>query len=545
MTAASSPGLQQTLRSVESALRSGDTELALRLSSEATDKGLEHSHLLTLAAHHQLALNAPARALEMAMRARDLAPRNVDVLNVVGLSLSRLGRLREAVDSYEAALRQSPGAVMVRMNKASALEDLSELPRARREFERVLDTQPAHAGALASLANLAALRGDMTEARKFAGRALQVDPRQAAAHIALAQADIADEKFEAAQERLEPFTRETNPSVVNRSIALGLSGEALEGLGETARAFSAYATSQALLRAYYKPAFERPEAEAALARALRLTDYFRSVPEGKWRASADAPAAGGKTHVFFVGFPRSGTTLLEQALAGHPDIETLEEKDCLIDAATDFVLPSDGLDRLADMRDEDIEPYRKAYWKRAAAEGATLDRPVFVDKLPLNAVLLCLVAKLFPRARILFAVRDPRDVVFSCFRRRFVMTQQMYELTTLEGAAVYYDAVMQLSELYRSKFGLSCFDVRYEDLVRDFDATTDRLCTFLGLPWNEGLRGFAARAQSGLSNTPSAPQVARGLFTQGVGQWRRYRSELAGVLPTLAPWVSHFGYAPD
>ena len=158
-----------------------------------------------------------------------------------------------------------------------------------------------------------------------------------------------------------------------------------------------------------------------------------------------------KQHVFLVGFPRSGTTLLGQVLASHPMIETMEEWSCLDDAHA-FVLEDGGLDRLAALDGAALDRYRAAYWKRVAESGATLSRSVILDKVPLNSVLLCLVAKLFPNAKILLALRDPRDVVLSCFRRQFGMNAQMYEFITLQGAAAYYDAVQRLCHIYRENW---------------------------------------------------------------------------------------------
>jgi hypothetical protein len=121
----------------------------------------------------------------------------------------------------------------------------------------------------------------------------------------------------------------------------------------------------------------------------------------------------------------------------------------------------------------------------------------------------------------------------------------MYELLTLPGAAHYYDATMQLAELYRAKLGLETFDARYETLVSDFDGETERLCAFLGIAYDQGMRAFAEKVKQRGVATPSAVQVARGLYTQGMEQWRRYAQELAPVMPTLAPWVARFEYSPQ
>ena len=167
---------------------------------------------------------------------------------------------------------------------------------------------------------------------------------------------------------------------------------------------------------------------------------------------------------------------------------------------------------------------------------------VFIDKMPLSNVQLPVIAKLFPNARVLFARRDPRDVVLSCFRRRFGMNPSMYQLLTLEGAAAYYDAVMRLSGIYGNLLPLPQHLVRYESLVEDFEATARAACDFLGIEWDQGLLDFAAKARARGISTPSAAQVARGLNREGQGAWRRYAQQMAPVLPILEPWVRQFGY---
>jgi len=186
---------------------------------------------------------------------------------------------------------------------------------------------------------------------------------------------------------------------------------------------------------------------------------------------------------------------------------------------------------------------RDAYWTAVRSYGVEPRGRVFIDKMPLASVALPLIAKLFPNARILFARRDPRDVVLSCFRRRFGMNASMYQLLTLEGAARYYDAVMRLSELTRELLPLPAHEVHYESLVDDFERTARAACEFLGVEWDEGMADFAAKARDRGISTPSAAQVARGLNREGQGSWRRYREQMAPVLPLLQPWVERFGYA--
>jgi len=532
--------LQLFLRECDAALRAGDSERALRIAEEATSQGLEHPNLLTLAAHRRMGLGENESALTLLVRAREMAPRSVDVLNAQGICLVNLGRSREALATFDAALRLAPGTGMLRFNKALAYEKLGELDLARRELESVLTLMPNHYEALAWLATLATQRNDSKAARDYAAKALALNPKVHAASLAVATVDVADKDFEAALARLRPLLADPALTQVNRAMTQSLIGDALDGLDRTRDAFAAYAASQRTLREHYAPVYERADQETADHRVARLTRYFRDADAAAWRArktGAEKPV-----HAFLVGFPRSGTTLLETVLGSHPDIETMEERDALLDGATAFTGSDEALDKLATLSAEDAQRYRDAYWKVAGSFGHAADKAVFVDKMPLNTLLLPIVAKLFPDAKILFALRDPRDVVLSCFRRRFGMTAQMFQLTSLDGAANYYDLVMNLAALYRDKLDLDLTETRHEDLLDDFEGETRRLCAFLGVEWRESLKDFAARARTTTIDTPSGAQVAQGLNRQGADQWRRYAHELAPVLPKLQPWVARFSY---
>jgi tetratricopeptide (TPR) repeat protein len=532
--------LQLFLRETDAALRANDAERALRIAEEATSQGLEHPNLLTLAAHRRMQAGDSESALTLLTRARELAPRSVDVLNALGICLVNLGRSREALPVFDVALRIAPGTAMLRFNKALAYEKLNELDRARRELESVVTLMPQHFEALAWLATLASQRNDAKAARDYAARALAINPHVHAASLAIATADVAEKAYDAALARLRPLLDDPGITPVNRAMAQSLIGDALDGLDRPKEAFAAYAASQALLRKHFAPVYESNSFENAAHRVERLTAYFRNADAGTWRAQKTGGPS--RVHAFLVGFPRSGTTLLETVLASHPGIETMEERDALLDAAMEFTTSDSGLDRLARISPDEAERYRQAYWKVAASFGHGGDRPVFLDKMPLNTILLPVIAKLFPDAKILFALRDPRDVVLSCFRRRFGMTAQMYELTSLAGAAAYYENVMGLGGIYRGLLDLDTIETRHEDLLADFEAETRRICEFLGVAWRDEMKDFASRAQSSTSSTPSGAQVARGLSREGADQWRRYADELAPVLPGLAPWVSRFGY---
>ena len=116
----------------------------------------------------------------------------------------------------------------------------------------------------------------------------------------------------------------------------------------------------------------------------------------------------------------------------------------------------------------------------------------------------------------------------------------MFELLTLEGAARYYGAVMNLFETYTKKLALDVTYVRYEDLVASLEREAQRVCAAIGVEWLGEMKNFAETAR--LSATPSGLQVKKGLYETGAGQWKSYDRHLAPVLPQLAPWVQRWGY---
>jgi tetratricopeptide (TPR) repeat protein len=538
MTPTGNEALASTVSAVEAALWASDMARAMRLSEEAVGAGAVHPTLLSLTALGRMQAGDNAGALPLLLRARELAPRHADLLNALGTCLTRLGRPREAVEAFDTALTIAPQDQRLHLGRALALEDLSELDAARAGFEQVLALDPAASGALSRLAVLAVQRGDAGKARELATRALAIDPRDQAANIAFAQAALQQKDIAAAEQAVAALSRHPDLGAVNRAFALSLAGDVLDAQGRAAEAFVAYTQSKQLLRDAYGA--NMAGLESVRARETRLAEYFRRADASAWRGAA---APSGRSPVFLVGFPRSGTTLLGQVLASHPDVQTMEERTCLMDSAAAFFGSDAGLDRLAALSEAELDHWRARYWQRVAESGVVPLKPVFVDKMPLNAVFLPLIARLFPDARILFALRDPRDVVLSCFRRRFAMNAGMYEFTRLDSAAAYYGAVMRLMRIYSEKLALPIFEVRHEGLVADFAGEAKRLCAFLGLGYRDEMGGFAGRAQSQNIDTPSSAQVAQGLSEAGVAQWRRYARELEPVLPVLAPFVAQLGYS--
>jgi Flp pilus assembly protein TadD len=538
---------QQWIDKVDAAARAFGAETAGGIALQAIADGVEHAAILNLAALSRYREARFDEAVQLLRRARALSPNDSQILNSLGVCLKALGRLDYALSAYNAALRIDPAMAPAHFNRGGALELLNEINGARSAYQRAAELDASYVEPLASLAWLDAQAGNVAQARTHAERTLALSSSNVLARMALASADLQAGDLPAAGTRLGQLAADPALTPLNRSIVQGLIGDLMDGEGRPAEAFAAYRVSNAAVKSLNSSRFEGSGEVSALEQVQRLAQWFEAADPEPWReAPPQRPrAADPAAHIFLVGFPRSGTTLLENVLAAHPKVVSLEEKDCLAAASETYLSSSEGLERLARIGSAEAMRQRDSYWARVRAFGIEPRGQVFIDKMPLSSVALPLIAKLFPHARVLFARRDPRDVVLSCFRRRFGMNPSMYQLLTLEGAAAYYDAVMRASELYRMILPLPQHIVRYESLVEDFEGTARSVCDFVGLEWDQRLFDFAAMARTRGISTPSAAQVAGGLNRDGQGVWRRYREQMVPVLPLLAPWVERFDYDPS
>jgi tetratricopeptide (TPR) repeat protein len=446
-----------------------------------------------------------------------------------------------ALQVADAGLRRLPGQPTLLAAKARVLQNDSRLNEAAATFRQALAVEPANREARFGLASLAVEAGDWDEAETLAAPLLAAGPQGGAgwlgARIALGRRD-----FEAARARAAAALSAPGLAPDQEAEVALLLGEALDGLGRPAEAFEAFARGKGILHRLY--AVRAAGREGETAKYLRLAAWFEAADSPPWQAPAPATASTGgvRGHAFLVGFPRSGTTLLEQALAGHPDLVALEEAPTLAGAYDALTTSPDGLARLATLGAEEAEIWRAEYWAEVARAGVDPAGKVFLDKAPAGTLYLPLIAKLFPDARIFFALRDPRDVVLSCFRNHFQMNALTYAFTDLAETAGCYAASMRMAQVYRRVLPLKLGEVRYEALVDDFAGELGRVAAFLGLELTPAMLDVAATASRRAVRTPSAPQVRAGLNRQGIGRWRAYEAELAPVLPTLAPWIERFGY---
>ncbi len=266
-----------------------------------------------------------------------------------------------------------------------------------------------------------------------------------------------------------------------------------------------------------------------------------------------ASAPGSPRIVFMYSFPRSGTTLLDTILRTHSGIEVLEEpptiRDTLLDSyfkGAPHQLGVGWRQLLETFYDTPPETLQELYYKNfARLSRSELDPDtLYVDKMPLNTTFARLIKYIFPDSKVIFPVRDPADVVTSCFCQNFLLNDAMYQFTSMERAVALYDQVMSFWVKAEEILDLDVSYVRYEELVTDLQGVVQPVIEHLGLPWEDGLVDFWKTARERkVIRTASADQVIQKLYTSSKGRWTRYSALNDGILEPLEPWRKHFGYA--
>jgi Flp pilus assembly protein TadD len=268
------------------------------------------------------------------------------------------------------------------------------------------------------------------------------------------------------------------------------------------------------------------------------------TPEARAAWPEHAAPAMMESPIFIVGFPRSGTTMLEQMLDAHPTLQAMDERSFLQDLVEKmsefgYVYPFD----LGKLSASECEELRRLYWQLTAKVAPRREGQRLVDKNPLNMLRLPLINRLFPNSPIILALRHPCDVILSNYMQHFRMNAFAVLCSSLESLANGYVTAFRFWLHHEEVLKPNMIRSRYEDLLDDFPGNVERIGRFLGLEDSAPLTRFDSHARDkGFISTPSYSQVVEPPNKKAVDRWRRYHKYFEPVLPTLNPLMQHWGY---
>ncbi len=474
-----------------------------------------------------------------------LDPQDFETLRALGSVERELGRHESALDHLMAAHAKRPADPDCTLLACLTLKDLDRAPDSLRARIDEVPEPVLRADALATLSNALESLNHNTDARDAADSALVLEPLHPQATVVLARLERRqDGGPERARDRLLRLRRKRGGLDSAGNTVLG---QCLDRLGDYPAAFAAFAAAKAAARGDLGKDVTDWQ-DHFMDRVRRYKAWYSADRAAAWSPVPDVDPRS--EPIFFVGFPRSGTTLFEQILNSHPRLATTDEAQILGRVA--LMVPSvtgragEPPEVLDSLTTDHVIALRRHYldeaWRHAGADPVTQR---VVDKMPFNIVDLGFIRRLFPTAPIVVALRDPRDVVLSCFMQNFQINPALSHFLTLDGTADLYEAVMGLWRHYETAPGLKAISYRYEDLVADVAGVARRILEFIGEPWDDSVLAYREKGRDRFVSTPSYADVRTPVYTRAIGRWRSYEDQLAPVLPRLAPLVTAFGYEPD
>ena len=533
---------------------SGKLEDAAQLFRQALQQQPDSPRLLIGLGNTLLKKGGLSEAEGFFQRALETLPNSSEAL----FGLAQISYLRRSFDLAAGlcsqALAISPNLAEAWYLQGQAQRSMGGHESAISSLQRAIAISPGHMPAHVSLASALVETGRTEEAEQVLAHASKINPEDPL--IVYSEAELLEHKgdYHLAWNRLAPFIRAGTMhyriAIVYANICLHLNkceeaidyaerllgidgsdsfekeelhfalGRLYDRLGEYDRAFELYASANRM----------RPDVFDADREAVRVEALVQAFSR-EFLDNAPHAACSSRKPVFIVGMPRSGTSLVEQILASHPDVygagelghisRMVTKLTSMIDPASAF--PANIVAARADMLTQLAQQYLDELHQLSP------DAARVTDKMPHNFQLLGLIELLFPDARVIHCVRDPRDTSLSNYFQHF-STAVSYA-SRLENIGFFYHQYRKLMQHYESVLHLPVLNVRYEDLVENQDEMSRRLVEFIGLEWDEACLDFHKTGR--YVATSSYEQVRRAMYSASIGRWKHYEKHLGPLLAVL------------
>lgn len=530
-------------------------------------------------------------------------PSGASAHNDLGALYHSQGELKKAISHYKQAIAIEENYLQALNNLAQGLNEQGDLDGAATVYKRIIPIQPTPEAwkslglihtrmlefdkAIAAYEKVVAERPDdfdvhnklgilyqksdnLEVATRYFQEALRVKPDFLAARFSFAEAlekyNKTEEAYEEVLKGLEFFPHDIELQGLAATCERRL-GQVVKAMDRLSR-INADALSAAHRRQFF---FERARLQAKTKEYEKAYSDFvagneaakelRGSIEKEWMLervdilhkqfeASDflLPAVDsrieGRAPVFVIGFPRSGTTLLDQVLDSHPRIQTMEEKKILLQIENEIFDPyEEYLATWQSLSAEQIQKLQDTYFQQADMFLSRQKGSLLVDRNPNNTIRAALAWRMFPDAKFILAIRHPLDVCLSCFMQDFEINPANVNFLTLEDSVHFYKKVMELWRLFVERLPLNYTIVRYEDIVTDLEGEAHRLLDFIGVEWDSNVLKFYEHAKTkGQIKTASYHQVTQPIYHHAAYRWKHYEKFCEPFEEELAPYIDCFGY---
>jgi len=453
------------------------------------------------------------KAVTAYRKAIEINPNHKHAHNGLGNVLSDMGDLDEAIASYRKAIEIDPGHKEAYNGLGNALSNLGEIENAIAAYRKAIEIDPWHKQACKGLGNALSDYGEIDEAITVYRRSIEINPEHTEAYRSLSKNKKFSEYDDDIRAMESLYENENNSDEQKMHLAFGL-GKAYEDLGEYEKSMQFILRATRLKRASIDYSISEEEELFSNIKATFSSDFFS---DRKGMGNPD------RTPIFILGMPRSGTSLVEQILASHPDVFGAGELNDLSNSTRNFGTSGSAREFPAGIVDLDssaLVELGNEYIARIRKHS--LNSKHITDKMPQNFLYIGLIKAILPNAKIINCTREPMDNCLSLFKNYFNTAHHYsYDMTEL---GQYYNLYLDLIAYWSSTLPGFVYDQSYERLVADQENQIRRLLDYCNLPWTVACLEFHKTRRK--VRTASNAQVRRPIYKDSVKLWERYEKQL-------------------
>ena len=484
-------------------------------------------------------------SFDILVRASRLSPNDPCILLELGNAHGRRYDFAAAEDFFEKAIRVSGWKAEAFLAAGLHCVNFRNDEMAERYLNRVVERGNAPWVALMKLAWIYEIRRRPEKAAELVARVLKSNPSNAVALFVQARFERLAGHLENAEKKLRFFLSKPGVDVEPRAHGWYELGGILDIQKRYDEAMAAFLEAKKLLRPLVG------QNAARLQRVqTKMLETEKMITEDVLHRWFDfgAQLQPALRLALLYGHPRSGTTLLEQVLDSHDDVISMEESHVFTEEASrplhrNFSDETPLLSVLETASADRLRQSRKNYFCFAEKLlGETVGGRLLIDKNPGLNLAIPAVVRIFPEAKFLVAIRDPRDVCLSCFMQPLEINIVNSAYLSFEGTVTQYASDMGFWRAMQPRLKNPAIEIRYEELVNNLESVSRRVLDFLGLDWDERVLRFNEHARNKVVRSPTSTDVTRPIFKTAIGRWRNYQKYLEPYLEKLEPFSKAFGY---
>ena len=487
-------------------------------------------------------LNLQSGNLEAAIifftKAKKINPKSTQVYFNLGLAYDRKKEKRSAIQNFKKVIELEPNNAMAYCNLGTVYKNILNTSRAEENLKKSLDLKP---NLIMAFNNLFDLYDKSNQSEKFSDL------------LSVAKKELDDEElvsfFSGVHQYKKKNYQETIDILENSNLdkkyvihninKVAMLAKSYDQLEKFDKALIYFKKNNELVNIYYGKNID----ENIYTKYVNIRiNFFENFEPNDWKQYSvndklDDP-------IFLIGFPRSGTTLLDSIFRTNKDVEVIEEKPII----KNFLIQvekktKNKLNNIKNLTNDEIKEMRNFYFNERDQYVKNKNAKTIIDKLPLNVVHVGEILRFFPNSKFVFALRHPYDSVLSCFMQQFELNPAMKNFLSIKRSAYLYDLVMRLWKTYLKIFPINFHYIKYEDVVTDFEKSTKEIFKFLNLDWSNKAKDFYKTAKDRIDiSTPSYNQVTSPLYLKSINRWKNYEENFIEVKNDLQKWTHEFEY---